>query len=219
MFTKLRKFYSANNAVRPAEEPYCSKDLASLEKDANVKKRRAENVLNRMQQLLLFLGIIIFCPVMIFCAFKFFVMEPIYGKGDTNVAIGSSVATIIVMHVIITAYILRLIFVQEFSRMEKLEVWAEWEILVPPPTQMHGPVFIVLLLMFYCFLIIGFPIATFFALKFVVLKSFAHIDADIISAICTVVAVHAGVGFYIYRAIYTKSATAKNNRESGKVFL
>jgi len=121
------------------------------------------------------------------------------------------------MHVLVTGYILRLIFVQEFPRMEKLELWTEWEVLIPSQTQIHGPVFIVLLLMSYCSLILGFPIATFFALKFVVLKSFAHIDADIISAICTVVAVHAAVGFYIYRAIYTKSAKA--SRDGGRISL
>ncbi|XP_017130952.1 uncharacterized protein LOC108148427 [Drosophila elegans] len=212
MFAKLRKTHPGSEAVRPSSQPDCSKDL---EKDSNVTKKRVEYVLSRMQQLLLFLVIFLFFPVVIFCAFKFLVMEPLYGISDSNVAIGAAVATVIVMHVLITGYILRLIFVQEFSRMEKLEVWTEWEILGPPQSQVHGPVFIVLLLMSYFSLIIGFPIATFFALKFVVLKSFAHIDADIISAICTVVAVHAAVGFYIYRAIYTKGVLAKSSRDSG----
>jgi len=170
-----------------------------------------------MQQLLFFLAVFLFFPVVIFSTFKFFIMEPLYGNSDTNGAIGSAVATVIVMHVLVTGYILRLIFVQEFPRMEKLELWTEWEVLIPSQTQIHGPVFIVLLLMSYCSLILGFPIATFFALKFVVLKSFAHIDADIISAICTVVAVHAAVGFYIYRAIYTKSAKA--SRDGGRISL
>ncbi|XP_016975277.2 uncharacterized protein LOC108041764 [Drosophila rhopaloa] len=216
MFAKLRKTYPGSEAVRPSSEPSFSRDL---ENESNVKKRRAQYFLGRMQQLLLFLAIFLIFPVVIFCAFKFLVMEPLYGISDSNVAIGSAVATVIVMHVLIAGYILRLISMQEFSRMEKLEVWAEWEVLGPPQTQMHGPVFIVLLLMSYCSLIIGFPIATFFALKFVVLKSFAHIDADIISAICTVVAVHAAVGFYIYRAIYTKGVSAKTNRDGGRVSL
>ncbi|KAH8354331.1 hypothetical protein KR084_008141 [Drosophila pseudotakahashii] len=217
MFAKLRKIYPAKEPIRPSPEASCSKDLSHLEKDSSVKKRRVEYLLARIQQLLLFLAVFLFFPVLIFGTFKFFVLEPLNGSSDGNVAIGSAVATVIVLHVLITGYILRLIFVQEFSRMEQLEVWAEWEVLVPLQTQKHGTVFIVLLLMSYCSLIIGFPIATFFALKFVVLKSFAHIDADIISAICTVVAVHAAVGFYIYRAIYTKSA--KSIRESGKMSL
>ncbi|KAI8045708.1 uncharacterized protein LOC128266776 [Drosophila gunungcola] len=212
MVAKLGKTHPGHEAVRPFSKHGCSKDL---EKDSNVKKRRVEYVLSRMQQLLLFLVIFLFCPVVIFCAFKFLVMEPLYGISDSNVAIGAAVATVIVMHVLITGYILRLIFLQEFSRMGKLEVWTEWDIPGPPQSQVHGPVFIVLLLMSYCSLIIGFPIATFFALKFVVLKSFAHIDADIISAICTVVAVHAAVGFYIYRAIYTKGVLAKSSRDGG----
>ncbi|XP_037715818.1 uncharacterized protein LOC119550897 [Drosophila subpulchrella] len=217
MFAKLRKIYPGKKTVRPSLEPCCSKDLNNLEQESTGKKRRAEYLLDRMQQLLFFLAVFLFFPVVIFSTFKFFVMEPLYGNSDTNGAIGSAVATVIVMHVLITGYILRLIFVQEFPRMEKLELWTEWEVLIPSQTQIHGPVFIVLLLMSYCSLILGFPIATFFALKFVVLKSFAHIDADIISAICTVVAVHAAVGFYIYRAIYTKSA--KGSRDGGKISL
>lgn len=163
-----------------------------------------------MQRLLLFLTVFLLFPVVIFVIFKFLIMEPLYGNSDDNVGIGSGVATVIVMHVLVTGYILRLIFLQEISSMEKLE----WEVLMPPNTQIHGSVFIVLLLMSYCSLIIGFPIATFFALKFVVLKSYAHINADIISTICTVVAVHAAVGFYIYRAIYAKSVTAKSAKIS-----
>ncbi|XP_039492097.1 uncharacterized protein LOC120452089 [Drosophila santomea] len=214
MFAKLRKIYSSGKAVRLSSEQCCSKDLNNAEKDSNVKKMRAEYLIERMQRLLLFLTVFLLFPVVIFTVFKFLVMEPLYGIRDNNVTIGSGMATVIVMHVLVTGYILRLIFIQEFSSMEKLEVWAEWELQVPPPIQVHGPVFIVLLLMSYCFLIIGFPIATFFALKFVVLKSFAHIDADIISAICTVVAVHAAVGFFIYRAIYAKSATVKSTKIS-----
>ncbi|EDV54042.1 uncharacterized protein LOC6554614 [Drosophila erecta] len=210
MIAKLRRIYPSGKAVGQC----CSKDLNNTEKDSNVKKRRAEDLIAAMQRLLLFLTIFLLFPMVIFTAFKFLLMEPLYGISDNNVAIGSGVATVILMHVLVTGYILRLIFVQEFSSMDTLEVWAEWEVLVPPPTQIHGPVFIVLLLMSYCSLIIGFPIATFFALKFVVLKSFAHIDADIISAICTVVALHAAVGFYIYRAIYAKSATAKSAKIS-----
>lgn len=163
-----------------------------------------------MQQLLLFLVVFLLCPVVIYSGFKFFILQPLYpADPDNNVAIGSAVATVVVMHVLITGYILRVIFAQEFSRLDQLDAFTERETLVP--TQ-HGPVLIVLLLMSYCALIVAFPIATFFALKFVVLKSFAHIDADIISAICTVVAVHGAVGFYIYRAIYSKTttATAKN---------
>ncbi|XP_016960033.1 uncharacterized protein LOC108031301 [Drosophila biarmipes] len=217
MFAKLRKIYPGEKTVRPSPEPCCSRDLNHLEKDLSQKKRRAEYLLDRMQQLLLFLAVFLFFPVVIFTSFKFLVMVPLYGDSDTNVAIGSAVATVIVMHVLVTGYILRLIFVQEFPRMEKLELWTEWEVLIPTQTQGHGPVFIVMLLMSYCSLILGFPIATFFALKFVVLKSFAHIDADIISAICTVVAVHAAVGFYIYRAIYTKSA--KSSREGIRTSL
>ncbi|EDW43299.1 uncharacterized protein LOC6607544 [Drosophila sechellia] len=210
MIAKLRKIYPSGKAVRHSPAPCSTTDLNDAEKDSNVKKRRAEYLVERMQRLLLFLTVFLLFPVVIFVIFKFLIMETLYGNSDDNVGIGSGVATVIVMHVLVTAYILRLIFVQEISSMEKLE----WEVLVPPNTQFHGSVFIVLLLMSYCCLIIGFPIATFFALKFVVLKSYAHINADIISAICTVVAVHAAVGFYIYRAIYAKSATAKSAKIS-----
>ncbi|XP_017082614.1 uncharacterized protein LOC108115599 [Drosophila eugracilis] len=219
MFAKLRKVYPNRAEVSPSTDPHYSTDLNIAERDSNVKKLRAQYILGRMQQLLLCLTIFLFFPMVIFSGFKFLVMEPLYGNSDTNVAVGSGVATVIVMHVLITGYILHRIFIQEFSRMDQLEVWSEWEVEVPPQIQIHGPVFIVLLLMSYCFLIIVFPIATFFALKFVVLKSFEHIDADIISAICTVVAVHAAVGYYIYRAIYSKTATAKNSRDGGKLSL
>ncbi|KAH8382669.1 hypothetical protein KR009_004806, partial [Drosophila setifemur] len=175
----------------------------------NPQKSRAESLLRSMQHVLYFLTFFLLCPILIFCSFRFVVLEPFYGINDGNVSIGSAVATVIVMHVLITGYILRLIFVQEFSRMETLEVWSDWESVMPSPAKKHGPVLIVLLLMSYCALIIGFPIATFFALKFVVLKSFKHIEADIISAICTVVAVHAAVGIYIYRAL-TKNSTGKS---------
>ncbi|KAH8343740.1 hypothetical protein KR059_006848, partial [Drosophila kikkawai] len=176
--------------------------------------KRAEGLIGGMQQLFLFVTVFLVSPVLIYSGFKFFVLEPLYpADPDNNVAIGSAVATVIVMHVPITGYILRLIFAEELSGMEQQVVFSDWGTLVPAQVPKHSPVLNVLLLMSYCALIVGFPIATFFALKFVVLKSFAHIDADIISAICTVVAVHGAVGFFIYRAIYSKTtatATAKN---------
>ncbi|KAH8330699.1 hypothetical protein KR067_006462, partial [Drosophila pandora] len=172
---------------------------------------RTDTLLRRMQQLIIFPTVFFLCPVLIFFIFKFALLAPFVGFDDANAAIGSAVATVIVMHVLIAGYTLRLIFVQEFSRMETLEVWADW---VPPQAQKPGPVLIVLLLMSYCSLIIGFPIATFFALKFVVLTSFEHMDADIISAICTVIAVHTAVGIYIYRAIYGKNSTAKGGKDN-----
>ncbi|KAH8292100.1 hypothetical protein KR054_004828, partial [Drosophila jambulina] len=176
------------------------------------QRKRAEVLLSGMQQLLLFLAVFLISPVLIYSGFKFFVLQPLYpADPGNNVAIGSAVATVIVMHVLATGYILRLIFAEELSGMGQQLFFSEWETLVPVQAQKHGPVLIVLLLMSYCALIVGFPIATFFALKFVVLKSFAHINADIISAICTVVAVHGAVGFFIYRAIYSKTTvTAKS---------
>ncbi|KAH8236783.1 hypothetical protein KR026_010846, partial [Drosophila bipectinata] len=172
---------------------------------------RVDAFLHRMQDLIIFLTVFFLCPVVLFFIFKFALLAPFLGIDNSNAAIGSAVATVIVMHVLIAGYTLRLIFVQEFSRMETLEVWAEW---VPPQAQKHGPILIVLLLMSYCSLIIGFPIATFFALKFVVLTSFEHMDADVISAICTVLAVHTAVGIYIYRATYAKNSTAKGGKDN-----
>ncbi|KAH8243352.1 hypothetical protein KR032_006636, partial [Drosophila birchii] len=175
-------------------------------------KKKAEVLLSIMQEWLIFLAVFLVTPVLIYSGFKFFILQPLYSSDpDNNVAIGSAVATVIVMHVLVTGYILRLIIAEELPGMEEQNVRSEWETLLPAQTQKHGSVLNVLLLMSYCALIVGFPIATFFALKFVVLKSFAHIDADIISAICTVVAVHGAVGFFIYRAIYSKTTITTKN--------
>ncbi|KAH8356450.1 hypothetical protein KR200_004348, partial [Drosophila serrata] len=168
----------------------------------STQKKRVQVLVSGIQQLLLFLAVFFLSPVLIYSGFKIFVLKPLYPVDpDNNVNIGSAIATVIVMHVLVIGYILRLIFAEEVSGMEQQNV-SDLEILMP---QRHGSVLNVLLLMSYCALIVGFPIATFCALKFVVLKSLANINADIISAICTVVAVHGAVGFFIYRAIYSKT--------------
>ncbi|XP_022212549.1 uncharacterized protein LOC111067638 [Drosophila obscura] len=191
-------------------------DLPSLEKATSIEKCHAKVLLNGLQQLLYFLVVFLLCPVLIFCGFKYVIL----GTSDLNADIGSGVATVIVMHILIAVYIFRLVFQQEFSRMERIETLSEWEIILHPQAHKQHPVIVVLLLIFYCSLIIGFPVVTFFALKFVVLKNFfliAHMDADIISAIVTVIAVHLAVGLFIYRVYSTtptpttsvKSANAK----------
>ncbi|KAH8251862.1 hypothetical protein KR038_009830 [Drosophila bunnanda] len=213
MLAKLRRIYPGAKVAIGSEEPRCSNDLSSLETGAHAKKSRVQVLLSGMQQVLLFLAVFFMSPVLIYSGFKIFVLEPLYpADPDNNVAIGSAIATVIVMHVLVTGYILRLIFTEEVSGMEQQNPDSGWETLVPAQIQKHGPVLNVLLLMSYCALIVGFPIATFFALKFLVLKSFANIDADITSAICTVVAVHGAVGFFIYRAIYSKTPVMSKNQ-------
>ncbi|SPP80117.1 uncharacterized protein LOC117582990 [Drosophila guanche] len=178
--------------------PGTPQDLPSLEEATAIEKCHAEVPLNGLQQPIYFLLVFMLCPVLIFCGFKYGIL----GSSDLNVDIGSGVATVIVVHILIAVYIFRLIFQQEFSRMEKIETLSEWEIILPQQAQTQHPVLVVLLLMFYCSLIIGFPVATFFALKFVVLKNLfliANMETDIISAIGAVIAVHITVGLFIYR--------------------
>ncbi|EDW25071.1 GL23044 [Drosophila persimilis] len=189
-------------------------DLPRLEMATSLEKSQAEVLLNELQHLVYFVVVFLLCPLLIFCGFKYVLL----GTSHLNADIGSGVATVIVMHILIAVYMFRLIFQQEFSRMEQIETLSEWENILPQQAQKQHPVLVVLLLMFYCSLIIGFPVVTFFALKFVVLKNLfliGNMDADIISAIGAVIAVHLAVGLFIYRVYYT--TTSGNSANAKKI--
>ncbi|KAH8278822.1 hypothetical protein KR018_010014, partial [Drosophila ironensis] len=177
-----------------------------------LQEKPVETLLQQVLQLLLISAAFMLVPIGTFVLFQFLFSAPFLGMETGNAAIGSGVATVIVMHVLLAGYTLRLIFQQEFSRMETLEMWAEW---VPPQAQNSGPLLIIILLLTYFILIIAFPITTFFALKFVVLKGYDQMEAGIISAVGTVISVHTAVGFFIYRATYGKNSTpAKGIKET-----
>ncbi|XP_030369731.1 uncharacterized protein LOC115620571 [Scaptodrosophila lebanonensis] len=195
---QLRKIRSAKN------ESGLSPELPRMETPGISKKNRAQHLLQCLHMLLFYFVVLVLSPLLIFSALKLFVFQWIFGISNTdlNADIGSAVGTVIAMHVGLTAYIFRLIAMQEFSKMEKQETLAEWKGL---NSQDLGAASVVLLLMFYCVLICIFPIFTFFILKFIVLENVflvTGIDADIISAIGAVVAVHAALAVYIYRAYY-----------------
>ncbi|XP_068154036.1 uncharacterized protein [Drosophila tropicalis] len=215
MFNRLSKLtVSRNRHEDTANLAGHSQDLPNLEKATRNRTSRAILFIYGMQQFLYFVAIFMLLPLLIYGGLKLFFARTFH---DVNADIGSAIGTIIAVHILVIVYVVRL----EFQQEEKLQIWNEWNIAVyqsiSNTDQKRGPILIILMLLFYCSLIVLFPISVFFALKFIVLKNLfliTNLDIDIISVIGTVIAVHAAAGFYIYRVYYyggSGKSMIKNN--------